>query len=222
MMFKRVLIAEDHETTSISVRKTLEDLGIPQTDYTYYCDDALMHIKKNVLSEQPYDLLITDLSFEEDHRKQKLLGGMELIAAVKAVQPNLKVLVFSAENKAAVIDTLFKELAINAYVRKARHDAKELKLAIEAISINKTFISDNLKQVVKQKNVHEFSAYDITIISLLSQGTLQKEIPAYLQKNNIKPAGLSSVEKRLNLMKEVLDFSKNEQLVAYCKDFGII
>ena len=221
-MFKSVLIAEDHESTSISVRKTLEDLGIAKTDYTYYCDDALMHVKKNVLSEQPYDLLITDLSFEEDHREQKLLGGMELIAAVRAIQPSLKVLVFSAENKAAVIDSLFKELAINAYVRKARHDAKELKLAIEAISMNKTFISENLKQVVKQKNVHEFSSFDITIISLLSQGTLQKEIPAYLQKNNIKPSGLSSVEKRLNLMKEVLDFSKNEQLVAYCKDFGII
>jgi two-component system capsular synthesis response regulator RcsB len=222
MMFKRVLIAEDHETTSISVRKTLEDLGIAQTEYTYYCDDALMHIKKNVLSEQPYDLLITDLSFEEDHRKQTLLDGMELIAAVKAIQPDLKVLVFSAENKAAVIDTLFKELSIDAYVRKARHDAKELKLAIEAIAKNKTFLSENLKQFVKQKNAYEFSAYDITIISLLSQGTLQKEIPAYLQKNNIKPSGLSSVEKRLNLIKEVLDFSKNEQLVAYCKDFGII
>jgi two-component system capsular synthesis response regulator RcsB len=26
-MFKRVLIAEDHESASISVRKTLEDLG---------------------------------------------------------------------------------------------------------------------------------------------------------------------------------------------------
>ncbi len=221
-MFKRVLIAEDHETTSISVRKTMEDLGITQTDYTYYCDDALMHIKKNILNEQPYDLLITDLSFEEDHREQKILGGRELIAAVKAVQPDLKVLVFSAENKAAVIGALFKELSINAYVRKARHDAKELKMAIEAMAKNKTFISENLRQVVKQKNVHEFTPYDITIISLLSQGTLQKEIPAYLQKNNIKPAGLSSVEKRLNLIKEVLDFSKNEQLVAYCKDFGII
>ena len=221
-MFKKVLIAEDHETTSISLRKTVEELDIAQIDYTYYCDDALMHIKKAVLTEQPYDLLITDLSFEEDHRKQTILGGRELIAAVKAVQPDLKVLVFSGESKAAVIDTLFKDLFINAYVRKARHDAKELKMAIQTIAKNQTYISNNLKQVVKQKNTHEFTSYDITIISLLSQGTLQKEIPAYLQKNNIKPAGLSSVEKRLNLMKEVLDFSKNEQLVAYCKDFGII
>lgn len=221
-MFKRVLIAEDHESASISVRKTLEDLGIASAEYTFYCDDALMHIKKNVHAETPYDLLITDLSFEEDHRPQKLSSGMELVSAVKLIQPSLKVLVFSAENKAAVVDTLFKELGINGYVRKARHDAKDLKLAIQAIYKNKIYLSEDLKQTIRQKNAYEFTDFDITIISLLSRGMLQKEIPAYLQENNIRPSGLSSIEKRLNLMKEVLDFSKNEQLVAYCKDFGII
>lgn len=221
-MFKKVLIAEDHESSNISVQKTLEDLGITLTEYTYYCDDALMHIRKSHQSGQPYDLLITDLSFEEDHRAQKITGGIALISVVKEIQPDLKILVFSAENKAAIIDMLFKELGINGYVRKARHDAKELKLAIDAIYKNKTYLSDHLKQNVKEKNTYEFTDFDITIISLLSKGMLQKDIPLYLQQHNIKPSGLSSIEKRLNFIKEVLEFSKNEQLVAYCKDFGII
>lgn len=221
-MFKRVLIAEDHESTSISVRKTLEELNITQTEYSYYCDDALMHIKKNVNSEITFDLLITDLSFEEDHRKQELAGGIELINAIKQIQPNIKVLVFSAENKPALIDELFKKHGINGYVRKARHDAKDLKLAIDALSKGKTYISPDLKQSVKEKNTFEFTPYDIAIITQLSQGTLQKNIPVYLQENNLKPFGLSSVEKRLNMMKELLEFTKNEQLVGYCKDFGII
>jgi len=221
-MFKRVLIAEDHESTSISVRKTLEELNITQTEYSYYCDDALMHIKKNVNAEITFDLLITDLSFEEDHRKQELAGGVELINAIKQIQPNIKVLVFSAENKPALVDELFKKHGINGYVRKARHDAKDLKLAIDALSKGKTYISPDLKQSVKEKNTFEFTPYDIAIITQLSQGTLQKNIPVYLQENNLKPFGLSSVEKRLNMMKELLEFTKNEQLVAYCKDFGII
>ena len=221
-MFKSVLIAEDHEMTSISVRKTLEDLNLTRTEYTYYCDDALMHIKKNVQGEAPFDLLITDLSFEEDHRKQEIPGGIELIEAVKKIAPNIKVLVFSTEKKPALIDDLFKKYGINGFVRKARHDAKDLKLAIHALAKGNTYLSPDLKQSVKQKNTFEFTSYDITIISLLSQGTLQKNIPAYLLENDIKPSGLSSVEKRLNMMKEVLEFSKNEQLVAYCKDFGII
>ena len=221
-MFKSVLIAEDQEMTSISVRKTLEDLNVTKAEYTYYCDDALLQIKKNLQGETPFDLLITDLSFEEDHRKQEIAGGVELIEEVKKIAPNIKILVFSTEKKPALIDELFKMYGINGFVRKARHDAKDLKLALDALAKGKTYLSPDLKQSVKQKNTFEFTNYDITIISLLSQGTLQKNIPSYLQENDIRPYGLSSVEKRLNMMKEVLEFSKNEQLVAYCKDCGII
>lgn len=221
-MFKKVLIAEDHEVANISVRKTLEDLGIPNAKYVFYCDDALAWIRNASKNKDAYDLLITDLSFEEDHHKQKLASGTELIKVVRKEQPNLKVIVFSVENRPTTIGALFKELSIDAYVRKARNDAQSLKQAITAVFRGNKYISPDLKQAIREKNSHEFTAFDITIISLLSQGTLQKDIPIFLQQNNIKPAGLSSIEKRLNLMKEVLEFSKNEQLVAYCKDIGII
>lgn len=221
-MFKKVLIAEDHESTNISVQRTLADLGIAAADYVYYCDDALTRIHKALKSDDPYDLLITDLSFEEDHNQQKLPGGTELIKAVKELQPNLKVIVFSAENKPAAIDILFKELTINGYVRKARNDAKELKLAIDNIYKGRKYLSANLKQAVKEKNSYEFSDFDIIIISMLSKGTQQKDMPLYLKQKGIRPSGLSSIEKRLNQMKEVLEFSNNEQLIAFCKDIDII
>lgn len=221
-MFKRVLIAEDHESTSISVRKTLEDLRISKTEYTYYCDDAFMQIQKNLSDDQPFDLLITDLSFEEDHRTQKLSGGLALIEAVKKIQPLIKILVFSAETNPAIIDSLFKNLRIDGYVRKARHDAKDLKKALENIAQHKTYLSEDLRRSLKQKNAFEFTEYDVTIISLLSQGTPQKDIPTYLSQHKIKPVSLSSLEKRLGNIKDSLEFSKNEQLVAYCKDLGII
>src|SRR5690606_29975907 len=87
---------------------------------------------------------------------------------------------------------------------------------------HKTYLSPDLRQTAKANNSHEFTAFDVSIISLLSRGVLQKDIPYYLKQKGIKPSGLSSVEKRLNRMKEILDFSKNEQLIAYCKDMGII
>lgn len=221
-MFEKVLIAEDQESANISVQKTLADLGIADTDYVFYCDDAMARIQKALKKDDPYDLLITDLSYQEDHNQQSISGGKELIKAVKTLQPDLKIIVFSAENKTAVIDTLFNELTINGYVCKGRNDAKSLKLAINSVYKGQTHISMDLKKVMKEKNSHEFTGFDIEIISLLSKGTLQKDIPLYLQQKNIKPSGLSSVEKRFNLMREVLDFSNNEQLVAYCKDMGII
>lgn len=221
-MFKRVLIAEDHESANISVQKTLKDLGIVYVDYAYYCDDALMRIKKGIHAEEPYELLITDLSFEEDDRQQQITSGEALIEAVKIAQPSLKVLVFSAERNPAVITDLFDGFEINGYVRKARRDAQELKTAIESIYKNKQHFPLEFRQVIRKKNAHEFTSYDVTIISQLSKGMLQKDIPAYLQNNQIRPSGLSSIEKRLNQIKEALGFNKNEQLVAYCKDRKII
>ncbi len=220
MVLKNVLIAEDHECANISVRKTLEDFGVAHTDYVFYCDDALKWIQKSPNGE-PYDLLITDLYFDLD-RAESIAGGEELVAAARQVQPDLKVLVFSAEKKAAVIDRLFSELNINGYVCKARNDAHELRAALENITKNKQHFPAHLRQTIRQKNTYDFSEFDITIITLLSKGMLQKDIPAYLQQNQISPSGLSSVEKRLNRMKEVLEFTKNEQLVAFCKDMGII
>ncbi|WP_370896720.1 response regulator [Chryseobacterium gossypii] len=221
-MFRKILIAEDHESINISVQRTLEELNIPNVDYVYYCDDALAKIQKANRENSPYDLLITDLYYEEDHREQNIKDGKELIKKIKEIQPSLKVIVFSAEHKSGIIDSLFKEYHINGYVRKARNDSKELKKSITSVYINENYLSLDLKQDMKKLNSYEFSAYDITLVSLLSKGILQKNIPSYLQKNNIKPFSLSSVEKKLNSLKEGLEVTSNEQLVAFCKDLGII
>ncbi|MXV14285.1 response regulator transcription factor [Hufsiella ginkgonis] len=221
-MFKSVLIAEDQEFVNISLRKAFEDLGIREPGSAYYCDEALKKIKIGIRTGRPYELLITDLSFEEDHCVQELSDGMELIAAARQAQPDLKVLVFSAEDKPAVIERLFAVLGINGYVRKSRGDSQKLKDAIESIYKGSRYFPSDIRQAIKQKNAYAFNEFEILIIRLLSQGKTQKEIPCYLQENKIYPQSLSSVEKHLNNIKTVLGFSNNEQLIAYCKDMGII
>ncbi|UHO38421.1 response regulator transcription factor [Chryseobacterium capnotolerans] len=221
-MFKKILIAEDHESINISVQKTLEELNIPTVDYVYYCDDAIGKIQKALREKYPYDLLITDLYYEEDHHDQNLKDGKELIRRAKEIQPDLKVIVFSAEHKTGVIENLFSDYEINGYIRKARNDSKELKKAIASAYIGENYLSFDLKQDMKKFNSYEFSTFDITLVSLLSKGILQKNIPAHLDERNIKPSSLSSVEKRLNSLKEDLEINSNEQLVAFCKDIGII
>lgn len=221
-MIDSVLIAEDHESTNISIQKTLEDLQVADSDYAYYCDDALAKIKTAIQLDRPYDLLITDLYFEEDGQAQQLSGGIDLVNAARLLQPDLKVLVFSAENRPAILEILYRELQVDGYVRKARNDAKELLLAIKEIAQNKRYFPRHISQLIRQKNSHDFTEFDITIISLLANGVPQKNIPSHLEERQIRPSGLSSIEKRLNHIKSVLGFSKNEQLVAFCKDMGII
>jgi DNA-binding NarL/FixJ family response regulator len=221
-MFEKVLIAEDHQTSSRAVAKTIQDLAIPVFDYVYYCDDAYTRIKKELAAGKPYDLLITDLSFIEDHRLQHLKSGIDLIKAARELQPSLKVIIFSVEGRPALIKSFFSTLQINGFVQKGRLDAIELEQAVRAIVKGQTFISPRIKEQISPSNSHQFTNYDLTVISLLAAGMQLKEIPAKLSELRITPNGMSSMEKRLNHIKTVLNFKKNEQLIAFCKDMGII
>ncbi|MDQ8140527.1 response regulator [Chryseobacterium sp. CFS15] len=221
-MFKKVLIAEDHEIVNLSVQRTADELKIPVVDYVHYCDDAVEKIKKSLRENSPYDLLITDLYYDTDHREQRIKDGREMVNEIRKIHPSLKVIFFSAENKSGIIDSLFNDYKINGYVRKGRNDGKELKKAIASVFDGENYLALEARQDVKKLNSYEFSSFDVTLVSLLSQGILQKNIPTYLANNNIKPNSLSSIEKRLNVLKEELGINNNEQLIAFCKDLGII
>lgn len=221
-MIQKILIAEDHQSANISVQKTLETLGVANPDYVYYCDDALLKITKAIAAGESYDLLITDLYFEKDHREQQLTGGEALIEAVRTIQPDIKILVFSAESKPALIEKLFEQGRIDGYVRKARGDARELTKAINTIRDNKRHYPIILPTQSVYKKAHDFTQYDITILSLMIAGKKQQDVSEYLKEHGIQPAGLSSIEKRLKYIKEALDFTTNEQLIAHCIKMGIL
>lgn len=221
-MFKKIIIAEDHEIANISVQKTLIETGIEETKYVYYCDHAYAWIKKALHEGHPYDLLITDLIFEDDGSLQQLKSGFELISAAKELQPDLKIIVLSSEGRTEFVDNLFEKRLVDGYVRKARRDAQHLREALDAVYLHKTYQSPEVKGSSCDKNAHEFTSLDLTIISLLAQGVSQKNIPTFLKERSVKPCGLRTVEGRLHRMREMLEFSNNEQLVVYCKDFGLI
>ena len=215
-MIDKILIAEDQESSNLSVQKTMEELNIKQSDYVYYCDDALSKIKLAKNAGQPYDVLITDLYFEEDGTSQAIPDGFELIKAAREIQPELMILVFSAETSPAKIKALYDEYQIDGFVRKARRDVRELKSAFEAISKRKRYYPRSTALHVNQSNTFEFTEFDVNIIRLLSQGNQQKEIAGQLNRS------LSTVEKSLKKIRDEFGFVKNEQLVLWCKEKGIL
>jgi len=222
-MFKKVLIADDCDSTNISVQKTLTDLSIifDSRDHVTYCDAALSRLQKALTNGEPYDLLITDLSFNNDI-PQVLEDGTDLIRAARKVQPGLKIMVFTGEGRNAVASRLYRDLNLDGYVPKGRGDIKDLKAAIEKIANDQRYLSANLRMDLKANFSIIFDEYDKMVISMLMEGNSQKEVAIYIKKNNIKPSSLSSLEKRLSEIKSTLNISNNEQLIAYCKDNKLI
>jgi len=221
-MYKKVLIAEDFDSINIAVKQTLENLGVQEIDYAKYCDDAILKLKKALQDNQPFDLLISDLSFVEDYREVTIASGEELIQAIKKIQPEINVIVYSVEDKPYIIKTLFDEAQINGYVKKGRNSISQLKTAIETLLYGKTFISPELAHAMQDKTGKEIDSYDITLLSHLSNGVAIEEMETLFKHLNITPNSKSTIEKRVAKLKDYFKANNNIHLIAITKDLGII
>lgn len=220
-MFKKILIAEDHEVRNLGVINALSELRIQEFDFVSYCDDAIKRLTKALDEKNAYDLLITDLSFDKDHLEQKINSGQELIDEVKKIQPDLKIVVFSIENKPAIVDELFRKYNINGFVSKGRNDGKELKNTLRKTYKGETVIPQEIINSIRNQSF-VFSDYDTLLVELLAKGLKQNQIEMHFKKNNITPDSKSSIEKRLGELRENLNAKNNIEMVVMCKDIGII
>ncbi|MCL6296278.1 helix-turn-helix transcriptional regulator [Jejuia spongiicola] len=221
-MFTKVLVSEDMDDINKGVYASLCELGIVEIHQVQYCDDAYLKIKKANLDEDPYQLLITDLSFASDHREQRFPSGEDLVKTLKEQHSNLKVIVYSVEDRLQKVRLLMNTYGVDAYVCKSRRGLTELSEAINAVFKNENYLSPQVKQALSNKADLEINDYDIELIKQLSNGLSQEDISNYLNNNNITPSSLSSVEKRLNKLRIQFKASNAIHLVAIVKDLGLI
>ena len=221
-MFKKVLVAEDMDSINHAVASVLKELHIPEVSHAQYCDKAWLLAKKAAQDKLPFDLLICDLSFKEDHREEKIKSGKELIAILKSEHPNLKVLVNSIEDHPQTVKDLWKSGNIDGYVCKDRNGLKELKEALESISKGKTYNSPSIEKVLNQNNLLVLNDFEINIVKFLANGLTQDQIEQKLKSENIKPSSKSAIEKKLKDLREEFNANTNPHLVSIMKDLQLI
>lgn len=221
-MFKKILVAEDMDDINEGVRNTLSELHIENTDHVQYCDDAYLRIKKAVHDQKPFELLITDLSFKSDHREQRYPSGEDLIQILRMEQPDLKIIVYSVEDRLQKVRYLFDKFNINAYVCKGRRGLKELSKAIDMVYQNEKYLSPQIEQAMRPQADLEIDDFDIMLVKNLSNGLSQDEISGYFKTKKITPNSLSSIEKRLNRLKIQFKANNPAHLVSKVKDLGLI
>lgn len=222
-MFTKVLIADDIDFNDLGAAQILKQLKVKEVQYAKYCDEALLKIRKAARDKQPYQLLISDLSFKADHNKNQLNSGEELIQAVRAIDPDIKIIVFSIEDRFHRIKLLFDDLEVNGYVLKGRNTMYDLKIAIEKAFNNESKnISAELQHLFQDKTTSEINDYDILLIKNLSIGISQESMEIVLKEAGISPNSKSSIEKHINKLKIYFKANNVVHLVSIAKDLGII
>jgi DNA-binding NarL/FixJ family response regulator len=221
-MFKKVIVSDDLVSMNLGMLTVLETLRVKEVVPVQYCDDAYLKIKRGVHDNAPYELLITDLSFKKDHRDQKYNSGEELIAALHKEFPDLKIVVYSIEDRIQKVRRLVKKYKINGYVCKGRRGLIDLSEALTTVLNNELYLSDQVAQALNKKSELEIDDYDILLVKQLSNGHSQDQISQLFKEKNISPSSLSSIEKRLNRLRIQFKANNAIHLVTIVKDLGII
>ena len=221
-MFQKVIIAEDMDDIHKGVYDTLDELGISEIHQEQYCDNAYLKIKKAAIDQEPYDLLITDLSFKTDYRVQKYVSGDELIAKLREDFTDLKIIAYSVEEGLPRVRRLVDKHGVNAYVCKGRTGLKDLTTAIRQVFENETYLSQQVIRALDPQEDLEISDHDLLILNHLAAGLTQPEISVLFKKEGKHPYSLSSIEKHLNKLKIQFDAQNVLNLVVIVKDLGLI
>ncbi|MGK0412855.1 MAG: DNA-binding NarL/FixJ family response regulator [Polaribacter sp.] len=222
-MFEKVLVVEDCDLINSGIEAALDEISIREVDSIAYCDEVFLKIKEASLNGEPYHLMISDLSFQNDGTPQKLKCKEDLIEKIRHNFPDLKIIIFSVEDTSCRIQHLYNNLKIQGYVWKNRNGLQELKKAIHSIFISDEFyISPDLNITIYPRKPLEISDFDVFLILNLSKGFPQEEISNKLKQNGIKPSSISVVEKRLKFLKVHFNAKNPTHLVSIAKDLGLI
>ncbi len=222
-MFKKVLVVEDLDTVGYGIATMLQkELGISEVVLTQYCDEGYLKFQKALHNQLPFELIITDLSFVQDHRPLTLNSGRALIHKIREQGHHTPIIICTVDENPGMVKQLMDKKMISAYVLKGRYGLKDLKTAIESVFKGQSFVSDKMRRLTRKKMAFEIKEYDVSLLSYLSNGFTQEQISDVFKTKRISPNSLSSIEKRLNKLKDVLKASNNVQLVANAKDLGLI
>ena len=219
----KILIVDDHQITTRGLLYSLGEVGDFEVVTTTDCDDAFQLIKASEKSA-PFQILFTDLSFDNNTKETKLKGGEALIKAIRTNGIEIKVVVITGRTEIYRGYNVISNLKPNAYLLKSYCDAEEIGVAIQKILENEYYYSYKIHQKIMRTKIAQIKLDDVAIQIL-------KELPNHpkirnlegiiLNKNGTK-IKLRSIELSLAKLRTDLNAVNNTDLILKAKELGVV
>jgi len=221
-MFKKILIVEGLDSISLGLSTSLSSHFTAEICTAKSSEEALIKLKKGIREANNFDLVISDLEFV-DAINSGPDSGEEFITAIREISPNVKIMVYSAENKPYRIYTLFHKHKINAFIARGRESIYEIIEATKKIFKSEIiYISPKYVSFIEKKSNNDIEEYDVKLLKHLSLGKTQSEISNLFRDEGMQNSSVSSIEKRINKLRILLKANNTINLIAIAKDLGII
>ena len=204
------IVADDHTIVRQGVTFILKE--IHKNSCIYQLANFSEIIKR--LNTTPIDLIVLDISFPDG-------TSLNIIPTIKKIQPNIKILIFSAfdENIYAI---RYLNAGASGYLSKLSNE-DEIKLAIKSVLNSGKYISKNIQEKImdtyifnKPKNpLEQLSNREIEIAKLLVEGFSNIDICNTL---NIQKSTVSTYKNRIFEKLDVDNLSSLIQIFNFYKD----
>jgi len=225
MEISKILVVDDHDFMLNGIEKALLKCR-PNAKVTLSqnCDQAFEQIKNAWSLNDGFELLITDLSFENLGYPVKISRGEELIKAIKDLEIPIKIIVVTSYGKTGEIALVIKKCNPGAYILKSNISSKEIGMAIDAIENDMVFYSQEVHIKLRNRAMVETQVdfTDLKILELLPKTeTIDQMLGKVLKRNN-SPYSKRTIETRIQELREKLNANNNIDLYIKAKELGLI
>jgi two-component system capsular synthesis response regulator RcsB len=219
----RILIADDHQLVLEGFLNSLKEVGDFDVVTTTNCDAAFDLIKTHINSN-PFQLLFTDLSFDNITEESDLGGGEELIKAIRNNEFDIKIGVITAHTETNRIYNVISNLNPNSYLLKSKSSATEIGFAVQKMLANEYYYTHEIHQKLLRRNVVQIQMDDVAIQILkeLPNHSKISNLEGVIKKNNGTAIKLRYIETKLANLRTDLNANNNTDLILKVKELGII
>ena len=220
---KRILIVYDHQLVILRILYSLTKIGNFDVVTTNTCDAALDLILKHK-NDRPFEIVFTDLSFDNGTKATKLDGGEALIKALKNQNIDIKIGVITGHVETNRIYNVIQNLNPDAYLIKSKCGVAKLRYAIEKMQTNDFYYSHEVHQKIMRRTIIQIQMDEVAIQILKELPNQPKiiNLEVVILKNDGTLMRLRSIETKLSNLRADLGANNNTDLVLKAKELGVI
>ena len=219
----KILIVDDHQLIIQGLLCSLEEVGDFEVVTTSDCDDAL-HLIKASEKSAPFQVVFTDLSFDNSTKETILNSGEALIKAIRVNEIQIKVAVITGHTETNRVYSVISNLKPNAYLLKSNCEAAEIGFAIQKMLKNEYYYSHIIHQKIIRRKITQIKIDDVAlqILKELPNHPKISNLEGIIVKNNGNKIKLRSIETKLANLRIDLNAINNTDLILKAKELGLI
>ncbi|WP_420551943.1 response regulator [Tenacibaculum aiptasiae] len=219
----KILLVDDHQLIIEGILSYLRDIDNLEIETANSCDEAFSKIKTS-LSKDPFHIVFTDLSFDNQQENNTLDGGESLIKALQQEKIDIKIGVITGHSETNRVFNVIHNLNPSAYILKGNCSTDELTFAIKKILKGEIYYTHEIHQKLLKRALIEIQMDEVAIQIL-------KELPKHAKIGNLEglikkrdgsAIKVRSIESKLAKLRTDLQANNNTDLVLKAKELGIL